>query len=233
MTPLAAPSRSRRRLRRRWIIVGLIALGLVLVSAVVVFGTQSGPPPLALPTTAAEPPTGSLEGHWTVTSGSMAGFRLVQTFLGMHADVVGRTTAVSGATDVVDGQVTAASFTVDLATLTVNGKTPPQLAASLDSAVDPLATVALSGPLALPATVGTGGVGTATAAGTLTLHGVAHPVTISLELRRNGPEIEAVGSMAVALADWAVEGPPGYGALGSLSDNGIAEFLLILRKAGA
>ena len=34
----------------------------------------------------------------------------------------------------------------------------------------------------------------------------------------------------VALADRAIEGPEDYGLLGSLSDDGLAEFLLLLRQ---
>jgi hypothetical protein len=34
----------------------------------------------------------------------------------------------------------------------------------------------------------------------------------------------------VAFSDYRIVGPQGYGAIGSLSDHGVAEFLVVLRR---
>ncbi len=225
-----APARRRRRPRRRWVVAIVAVLLVVVVGALVAAGTASGPPPLALPSTAAAAPVGPLDGRWTVATGSVAGFRIEQTFLGMHADVVGRSGVVTGTATVVSGQVTAASFTVDLGTLIVNGKPPPQLAISLDTGAYPLATIELTPPLVLGPALASGGPASMTAKGKLTMNGVTKPVTIALSVRRDGTAVQAVGSIPVAFTDWNVQGPAGYGFFGSLADHGIAEFLLVLQQ---
>ncbi len=204
---------------------------LIAVIGLVIVGTRSGPPPLSLPAIAAETPAGPLDGRWAATSGSIAGFRVDQVFLGMHAAVVGRTTVVSGTVDVADGQVTGGSFTVDLTSLTVNGKPQPQIAISLGTATQPIATIQLDAPVTVPGGLAEGGVVAMTASGSLTLRGARHEVSISMVARRNGSTVEVVGSMPVAFADWGIAGPTGYGDLGSLADHGVAEFLLVLEHA--
>ena len=220
-----------RRRRRRLLVASAGVLALIAVIGLVIVGTRSGPPPLSLPAIAAEPPAGPLDGRWAATSGSIAGFRVDQVFLGMHAAVVGRTTVVSGTVDVADGQVTGGSFTVDLTSLTVNGKPQPQIAISLGTATQPIATIQLDAPVTVPGGLAEGGVVAMTASGSLTLRGARHEVSISMVARRNGSTVEVVGSMPVAFADWGIAGPTGYGDLGSLADHGVAEFLLVLEHA--
>jgi hypothetical protein len=63
----------------------------------------------------------------------VAGFRVQESALGFSNDVVGRTDRVTGAITVSGGLVTAATFRIDLAAITVNGKSQPQFARSLGS----------------------------------------------------------------------------------------------------
>lgn len=228
---MTAGNGPRARHRRRWILAVVAALVIVSTAGLLVVGTRSGPPPLTLPVSSAQPPVGPLDGRWSVADGSTAGFRVDQIVLGMHAAVVGRTPAVSGSVDIAGTRVTGASFAIDLTTLSVNGKVPAQIAISLDTAADPVATVELARPVVLPTGLAAGGPVTTTATGVLTLRGVAHAVTISLNARRDGDTIQVAGSMPVAFAGWGIEGPAGLGALGSLDDHGVAEFLVVLRPA--
>jgi hypothetical protein len=48
--------------------------------------------------------------------------------------------------------------------------------------------------------------------------------------RRNGAALQVAGSVPIVLSDWGIKGPAGFGPLGSLSDHGVAEFLLALNK---
>jgi hypothetical protein len=71
---------------------------------------------------------------------------------------------------------------------------------------------------------------TLTAAGRLTLNGVARPVRVTISARRDGTALQVAGSIPVVFATWGVKGPAGFGFLGSLADHGTAEFLLTLRR---
>jgi len=140
----------RKRHRGRWILASVAALVVLAVAAVGIFvKLQPTLPVLALPTARAAAPSGPLGGTWDASSGSVAGFRVRESALGFSNDVVGRTSAVSGAIVVAGDQVTRGRFRVDLTTITVNGKTQPQFATSLATRDDPVATFTLSDPVAL------------------------------------------------------------------------------------
>jgi len=225
-----APTR-RRRHWWRWILGSVLALVILAVAATgAVIELTPGPAPLALPKGAAAP-SGPLDRTWRVSSGSVAGFRVKETVIGFSNDVTGRTGDVSG-TVVVDGaQVARATFQVTLGSIAVNNKTrQPQLVQSLGVTAHPVATVTLTRPVSLPADFTAGATVTQAAAATLTLNGTTRPVTVTLAAQRDGPAIEAAGSLPVAFADFGIKGPQGYGAFGSLASNGTAEFLLILRS---
>lgn len=224
---------SRRRHWWRWVLGGLLVLVVLVVAGIVaVVKLQPSAAPLALPAGAAAAPAGQLDGTWHVTTGSVAGFRVRESILGVGNDVTGRTSDVTGTAVLTSGQVTRATFRVSLDAITVNGKArQPQLAKSLDTAAYPAATVALARPLPLPAAFSSGRTVTLTAAATLTLNGITRPVTVTLSARRAGPAIEAAGSLPVAFGDFLITGPHGYGIFGSLASDGTAEFLLILAPA--
>jgi polyisoprenoid-binding protein YceI len=221
---------SRRRWWR-WILGGLGALAFVAVVATgLAVKLTPGPAPLALPEGAA-PPSGPLAGIWQVTTGSVAGFRVRETIIGFSNDVTGRTGDVTGTVVVTGAQISHATFQVSLGTIAVNGKTrQPQLVKSLDVNAHPVATVTLTRPVPLPAAFSSGAVTTRTAAATLTLNGMSHPVTVTLSARRDGTAIEAAGSLPVAFSDFRIAEPGGLGFFGSLASDGTAEFLLILRS---
>ena len=223
---------SRRRRRWRWIFGGLLALVVILVVAVAaIVKLQPSQPPLALPAGAVAAPAGQPDGTWHVTAGSVAGFRVRESFLGIGNDVTGRTGDVTGAAALSGARLTRATFQVDLDAITVDGKArQPQLVQSLDTTAHPVATITLARPVALPAAFFDGATVTRTAAATLTLNGTTRPETVTLSARRDGSEIEAAGSLPVTFADFGIKGPGGYGFLGSLASNGTAEFLLILRS---
>ena len=218
----------------RWILGGVVGLLVLAVAATgVIVELTPGPAPLALPRHAAAP-SGPLDGTWQVAPGSVAGFRVRETVIGFSNDVTGRTGDVTGTAVATGAQLVRATFRVGLGAITVNGKArQPQLVKSLGVATHPVATVALTRPLRLPAAFATGAVITRTVPARLTLNGTTRPVPVTLAARRAGPAIEAAGSLPVTFADFHVTGPHGYGILGSLASHGTAEFLLILRSRPA
>jgi polyisoprenoid-binding protein YceI len=227
--PVSSP---RKRHWWRWVLASAAALVAVAVAAVALFITsQPVPPPLALPTARADTPTGPLGGTWAAGPGSVAGFRVRETALGFSSDVVGRTHAVTGTMAISGEQATQARFRIGLATVTVNGKTQPQFAASLDTRAYPVASFTLTRPVTLAPGFASGATTTTAATGQLTMRGNSHRVTVTISFRRDGPELQAAGSFPVAFSGWGIKEPGGFGPFGSLADHGIAEFRLVLHRA--
>jgi polyisoprenoid-binding protein YceI len=228
----SAPARPRRKRRwLRWTIAGIAVVVVLLVGLVAVaIKLQPTPAPLALPA-GATAPVGLADGTYQIASGSLAGFRIQQTVIGLTSDVVGRTDDITGAVTVADGQATTAGLRVGLLALTTGDAKPaPQFGISLGTQQYPDATIGLAQPVTLDPVFASGATVTANAAGTLTLHGVTRPVTVVLSLRRDGTSIDVAGSLPVAFTDYSIAEPKGYGPLGSLADHGVAEFVLVLHR---
>ena len=231
VTPLGPGRPARKRHWWRWISASVVALVLLVVLAVGLFiNLQPSPAPLTLPRGAARPPAGPVSGTWNAAAGSVAGFRIRESALGFSNDVVGRTDRVTGAITVSGSRVTAATFRIDLATITVNGKTQPQFTRSLDTASHPVATFTLARPVTLGPAFASGATVTVTGVGDLTLRGVSHLVTFTITGRRDGTALEAAGSIPVTFSAWGIRGPAGFSFLGSLANHGVAEFLIVLRR---
>jgi polyisoprenoid-binding protein YceI len=219
----------RRHHRWRWIAASMVALVLLVVLAAGLFvKLQPSPAPLTLPSGTARPASGPVDGTYSAAARSVAGFRVPESALGFGNEVVGRTSGVTGTIAVSNGRVTAATFRIDLASLTVNGRTQPQFAMSLDTANHPLATFTLAQPVTLGPGFASGATVTAGCTGRLTLRGVSRPVTFSIAGRRDGTALEVAGSIPVRFSAWGIKGPSGFGFLGSLADHGVAEFLIVL-----
>ena len=167
---------------------------------------------------------------WQVTHGSVAGFRVRENALGFSNDIVGRTTAVTGAVIVSGDRVTSATFRIVLSGIRVSGKAQPQLTRSLETRKFPVATFALTRPVTLGAGFASGATVTTRAIGELTMNGTAHLVEVTLSGRRDGPFLQAAGSIPVPFPDWGIQRPSGFGFFGSLAEHGTAEFLLILHR---
>jgi len=221
----------RKRHWWRWVLAAAAALVALIVAAVALFiELQPAPAPLTLPTSAASAPAGPVDGTWSVGPGSVAGFRVRESALGFGNDVVGRTSAVTGTVAVSGRRVISASFRIDLTTVKVNGKAQPQFAQSLGTRDHPAATFTLAHPVTLSPAFGSGAAITVRATGYLAMHGVSHPVTVTVSARRDGVSLQAAGSMPVAFSSWGIKGPAGFGFLGSLADHGVAEFFIVLRQ---
>ncbi len=231
-TPRAPRGSARRRHWWRWILGGVAVLLVLLVGGVAAaIKLQPSPAPLALPAGTASTPSGSLNGTWQAGPGSAAGFRIQETALWLSNAVVGRTNAVTGTVVIAGDRVDTGSFGINLTTITVSGKTQPQLATSLNTQSYPDATVTLARPVPLPAAFVSGATVTLAAPARFTVAGATRPVTVTLTARRDGPALQAVGSIPVPFGTWGIKGPKGYGAVGSLASHGISEFRLILGKS--
>jgi polyisoprenoid-binding protein YceI len=214
----------------RWIAAAAVLLLGLTVVAVALFIEQPAPAPLALLSGPVSAPSGPVNGAWVAAAGSVAGFRVRESALGLGKDVVGRTSAVTGDLVISADRVTSAAFRIRLAAIKVNGKRSGQLAASLGARQHPVATFTLARPVSLGQPFVSGSAVTVRAAGQLTLRGVTRPVIVTLSGRRTGTALQAAGTIPVAFPAWGINGPGGFGFLGSLANHGVAEFLLTLHR---
>ena len=126
---------------------------------------------------------------------SIAGFRVEQTFLGASSEVTGRTAGVTGTATSSGDRIESVESTIDLLTLTSDGKEPaPQFAASLETTRFPQATVRLTEPISLGAGFVSGARTEVTATGELTLHGVTRTVTATVTARRDAAGLAVTGT---------------------------------------
>jgi polyisoprenoid-binding protein YceI len=202
----------------------LAALALAGGGAYVYFfsGLRSSPSPLALSTpnaSASAAPAGGLDGNWTVTTGSVAGYRVKELFVGETSkhEAVAQTSNVSGSLtlsgDPSAYQVTGITFTAALTGLhsvdSVAGRNVVQRDSYVSRQMNlqqfPNATFTASAG-SVPATDGSGPVDVS-AAGKLTIHGVTKAVTATARAQLNGGKIEIVGSMSIDMTDYGVSPP--------------------------
>ena len=236
---------------RRTLIAAIVGGALILAAAgvgilyFVVFAgsspqklTLSSPAPSTSGSTSPDASAGA--GTWTVGSGSQAGYRVREKLASLSApsEAVGRTTAVTGTltlTQAASGySVTAADFRVDVSKLSSDQSRRDQRIHSqgLESDRYPTATFKLTSPIALAADAGNGQTIHISATGDLTIHGVTKSVTIPLDARLTGSEIELVGSITFPFSQFGMT-PPSIGGFVSVENNATMEFQLMLTRQGA
>jgi len=223
----------------------------------VIFPT-SAPKPLALstgspaasdtasastsPTVSASPGASASPGPgtWSIASSSVAGYRVREelAFVGAPSDAVGRTSSITGSFVLTrtptGGSVSSASFSVDVSTLTSDRPMRDARIHSIGLESDryPTATFKLRDPIALPSTAGNGQIFQASATGQLTIHGVTQAVTIPIDARLNGSQIELAGSITFPFRQFGMT-PPSIGGFVTVQDNATMEFQLLLTQQGA
>jgi polyisoprenoid-binding protein YceI len=227
-----APGRPpRKRHWWRWILGGVLVLAvLVVLGGALALRFWASAAPLALPGGRPAAPAGPVDSAWAPAAGSVAGFRVRESALGMSGDITGRTDAITGTMVIARGQVTWAVFHIGLTTITIAGQTQPQFARSLDTKQHPSATITLARPVTLPPAFTSGATVTVRAPGRLTLRGTTQPVIVTLSARRDGTALQAAGSIPITLPRWGITEPANYGIVGSLANHGIAEFLLVMHR---
>ena len=222
----------------------LLSLGGVVTLAVLIIGgtylyvnviSDDAPAPLALDESGGGAGSGSgadLEGTWTITDGSEAGYRVDEVLNGQDKTVVGRTSDVSGQITVADGSATEAEVVVDMTTVTTDSDSRDSQFRGPIMLTDefPASTFRLTEPVALadlngsqPASV--------TATGELTLRDVTQPVEAEVDLQVSGAEVQIAGSIPITFADFEIEAP-NLGFV-RVEDAGVVEFLLTLKQEGS
>ena len=191
--------------------------------------TASGTP--ASIATASTAAAGSVGGTWTVGSGSIVGYRVNEVLLGQSATAVGRTTSVTGHLTITGTTVTAAAFSVPMATVHSDKS---QRDAQFDGRIMdvsqyPTGTFTLTSPIDLAPLPAAGVIKEYTAHGDLTLHGMTRAVTFTLTAERKGSQIEVAGDIPVLFADYNIQNPSFAGFV-TTQDHGLLEFLLVSNR---
>jgi polyisoprenoid-binding protein YceI len=227
-----------------WLLIGVLVLAVGVVGGPFVYIhliEKKAPATLALST--ASPSASATEsastadlqagvnGKWAVTSGSTVGYRVQEVLFGQSNTAAGRTSSVTGSITINGKTVDAASFTVDMTTVTsdqqrrdnqFNGRI-------MDTASYPTATFKLSSPIVLSSIPSVGVQASTQATGVLTMHGVSKTVTFTIKGLRTSSGFQVTGQIPITFADWNIPNPS-FGPVAT-EDHGILEFLLIFTRA--
>ena len=231
---------------RRWVwwLVGAAAAVVVLAvgGTFVYFHFISGPAPAPLglkrssgpssTATAGDSAATPVAGTWKITTGSVVGYRVKEVLFGQNHTAVGRTSVITGDVTISGTIVTAAGFTVQMATIKSDeSERDVQFRGRImDTAAYPTGTLKLTKPIALGALPAAGVVKAYTATADLTLHGHTRPVTFPLSAERTSGGIEVSGSIPVLFSRWDIPNPSFTGFV-TTQNHGVLEFLLKLARS--
>jgi polyisoprenoid-binding protein YceI len=232
----------------KWLVLGLVVVVGLGVGAYFLFLESDPEPraeikltPIVTTTTVAgdtAPASGSgADGTWTVKPGNsqnFVGYRVTEKLFAniSETEATGRTDNVT-ATMTIDGTtVSDVTVTADLRDLKSdnNFRDGRIRSEGLESDQFPEAKFVLTEPITLTAAPVAGETVTAEAKGKFTLHGVTKDVTISLEGRWDGKQIQVVGSLPIAFDDYGVSAPSAP-AVASVDNHGEMELQLFFDKS--
>lgn len=243
--------RSRRRRRRpdrplgrtyplKWVVVGLAFVALLLIGGPYLFFAifeGSTPGVLHLPPAGGVAPgpvaPGPVSGTWVASTGSIAGYRVHELLFGQTHTAVGRTTKVTGGLVISGVEVTAADFTVDMASVKSDqGARDAQFRGFImDTADYPHATFRLTSPIQLGLVPAAGRVVTEQAVGDLTMRGIRRSITFTLSAERLAGAIDVNAEIPIELSEWHIPNPSF--AVAQVGPSGVLEVLLHLVPANA
>ncbi|HUD38024.1 MAG TPA: YceI family protein [Streptosporangiaceae bacterium] len=238
---------------RRWltwaiagaVVVVVLAVGVPFVYIHFIEGEAPAPLSLTSPSGKSSSPTSqsgstgpassgssSVTGTWQVGAGSIVGYRVNEILVGQKNVAVGRTKSVTGHLVINGTTVSAATFTVKMATIhSDESERDVQFDGRImDVAAYPTGVFTLTHPIDLSPLPATGAVKTYAATGNLTLHGHTQPVTFTLSAERTGSSIKISGSIPVLFARWEIPNPS-FGSFVTTQNHGILEFLLDFTKS--
>jgi len=222
----------------------LIATAVVVVLVVVGGGfafyklfVESNPKPPAKITKTATVGGGALDGTYKVAPGdpnSFVGYRVQEQLVGgaIEQTATGRTSDMTG-TFTIDG-MTVRDVTVDADLRTLKSDRDMRDNAIKDRGLEsnrfPDATFALTEPIKFKSVPKAGETVKATAKGDFTLHGMTRTISIPVEGRWDGRDIQVVGNLHVVFADYGIQAPTSP-VVASIRDEGDMEFQIFFRKA--
>jgi polyisoprenoid-binding protein YceI len=230
----------------KWLILGVVVVvGLGVAGWYFFLKTDPAPraeiklTPIVTSTTAAGDPSSSasgLDGTWTVKPGNQqnfVGYRVTEKLLANISDTTatGRTDNVTASMKIDGTTVSDVTVTADLRDLTSDNSFRDGRIRSegLESDQFPEAKFVLTSPITLGAVPAAGETIKADATGDFTLHGVTKSVTMSLQGRWDGQQVQVVGSLPIAFSDYGITAPTSN-LVASVEDHGEMELQLFFSK---
>ncbi len=186
---------------------------------------------IAVESTTTIAPENIIDGEWKVVAESIVGYRVKETIVGQKTEGVGRTSEITGSLTIVDEQVTAAEFTVDMTTLVSDSTRRDRQVNTriLDTVSFPTATFTLKEPITLTPEALAGSDFSVDTTGTLTLRGVTKDIDLTLIARLVDDVIEVNGSIQIVFTDWSIPDPSISSIL--VVDRGLLEFLVRFKRS--
>ena len=186
----------------------------------------------AVTTVAASPgPAASVDGTWSlVGADSTVGYRVKEILAGLETEGAGRTDKVTGTLTIAGTQASAASFEVDMTSITSNSdRRDNQFHGRIMSTAQfPTATFTLTKPIDFGTVPADGQSITTKATGDLTLRGVTRSVTFDVEAKLQSGRIGVLGNIPITFADYQIPNPSN--AFADTEDHGLLEFVLVFSK---
>lgn len=218
-------------MRNRFLLAGVACVAVLALAGGGAYlyyfsGLRTSPGQLGLSATPSVSASGSpaafasgLAGSWTITTGSLAGYRVKEQFVGENSkhEAVARTSTVSGGLKVTGDsngyQVSAITFTAVLTDLhsvdQVVGHNVTQrdsfVARQMNLEQFPNATFTASSASVAGAV--TSQPVDLTVPGRLTVHGVTKDVTAAAKAQVAGDKIEVAGSVSINMTDYGIAPP--------------------------
>jgi polyisoprenoid-binding protein YceI len=231
----------------KWLVLGVVVVvGLAFAGWYFFLKTDPEPraaikqTPIVTTTTVAGQDTAAasaLDGTWTVKPGNtqnFVGYRVTEKLVAniSESEATGRTDNVTASMKIDGTTISDVTVTADLRDLQSDNSFRDGRIRSegLESDEFPEAKFVLSEPITLAAVPAAGETVNAVAKGKFTLHGVTKDVTIGLEGRYDGKQVQVVGSMPIAFDDYGVSAPSAP-AVASVDDNGEMELQLFFDRS--
>jgi polyisoprenoid-binding protein YceI len=174
----------------------------------------------------------ALDGTWTVKPGNtqnFVGYRVTEKLFAniSESEATGRTDNVTASMTIDGTRVKDVTVTTDLRDLTSDNSFRDGRIKSegLESDDFPEAKFVLSEPITLSAVPAAGDTIKTEATGDFTLHGVTKKVTIPLEGRWDGKQVQVVGNLPIVFSDYGITAPTAP-AVASVDDHGEMELQL-------
>lgn len=174
--------------------------------------------------------TAGVDGTWIATSDSELGYRVKEVLGGVDTEGVGRTNVVTGSLTIDGTTVTAAEFTVDVASITSDSsRRDGQFTGPImDTANHPTATFVLTTPIELGTIPAEGEQITVDATGELTLRGTTNSVTFPLTAEWANDRIGVFGNIPILFPDYGIPNPSN--PFVTTGDDGLLEFVLVFSR---
>lgn len=182
-------------------------------------------------------PASALDGTYTVAPGNQdnfVGYRVTEKLVAnvVESTATGRTDNVTGTLTIKGTTVSDVTVTADLRDLTSDQsfRDGRLHSSGIESDRFPEAKFVLAEPITLPKVPEAGETMTVDAKGDFTLHGVTKRVTVPIQARWDGKDVQIVGNLPIVFGDYGITAPTAP-VVASVDDHGEMEFQLFFKKS--